>query len=96
MKLILLLALISTSAFAAKPDIEIKSGTNGTTYCTPMDSPACKSHRAVEMQRLNERRDYEQRLNERRDYEQRQRELDRREDQMRREWERESDRRYGR
>ena len=86
MKLILLLALISTSAFAAKPDIEIKSGTNGTTYCTPMDSPACKSHRAVEMQRLNERRDYEQR----------QRELDRREDQMRREWERESDRRYGR
>lgn len=61
----------------AKDDgrIEIKSGTNGTTYCTPMDSPACKSHRAVEMQRLNERRDYEQRQ---RELDRRERELDRR------------------
>lgn len=63
MRLILLAVMLSASAFA-KNDIEIKSGTNGTTYCTPMDDPRCKSHRAVEMQRLNERREYEQRFEE--------------------------------
>ena len=83
MKLILIaLAIsttISTSVFAKEDKIEIKSGTNGTTYCTPMEDPRCKSHRAVEMQRLNERRDYERRTE---DYERkdRERELERRYD----------------
>lgn len=79
MKPILLAVLISTSAFAAKNDIEIHPSTNGTTYCTPMEDPRCKSHRAVEMQRLNERREYERRFEELDKRErQRERELDRR------------------
>ena len=77
MKLILIALLVSTSVFAKEDKIEIKSGTNGTTYCTPMEDPRCKSHRAVEMQRLIERREYERKVE---DYErkERERELERR------------------
>lgn len=75
---LLVMMLVNATAFA-KNDIEIKSGTRGTTYCTPMEDPRCKSHRAVEMQRLIERMEYERRFEEMdRRQKERERELDRR------------------
>ena len=41
---------------------QIKSGTMGSSYCTPFESPRCQAYNQQESERLFERRQYERRI----------------------------------
>lgn len=73
MQTLILLALIPTLTLAADK-FEIKSGAQGSSYCTPFDSPKCQAYNQRESQNLYERKQYERRVE---DLERRERERER-------------------